>query len=135
MIFNKSIENIILKEFYFKIYFNGNDQQIFYYEKLDKVYISVHKKSINYIIIRTIVPILLLFLSMRYLNLHFSLFLFTPLVLLLTIKMVNYKHYLFVIKFKTGDYQEFIVMPKLKLRLIDKMRNVRAAIAMQKFQK
>jgi hypothetical protein len=72
---------------------------------------------------------------MQYLNTYLSIFLFIPGLLLLTIKMVSHKQYLFVVKYKTGATREFVVLPKLKLRLIDKMRNVRAAIDAQNFQK
>lgn len=135
MIYNKLVENIILEETYFTVFSSGGAQQIFNYEKLEKVYISVHKKSKNYIIIRTIIPLLLLFFFMQYLNTFLSIFIFIPGLLLLTIKLVSHKQYLFVVKYKTGATREYIVMPKLKLRLIDKMRNVRAAIDAQNFQK
>lgn len=129
------IENIQLNDTYFTVYSSGTQAQSFDYNAVAKVYIRVKKNSNGFIFLHFALQIVLLLFSLKFLHLYIGMFLFLPALLAISLKIVNSKYYIFVIKRIDHTTQEFIVLPKLKLRLIDKMRNVRAAIDQQKFQK
>lgn len=129
------IENIQLNDTYFTVYSSGTQPQSFDYDAVAKVYIRVKKNSNGFIFLHFALQIVLLLFSLKFLHLYIGMFLFLPALLAISLKIVHSKYYIFVIKRIDHTTQEFIVLPKLKLRLIDKMRNVRAAIDQQKFQR
>ena len=135
MIFLKFIDTITLGDSDFTIFLKNGKKQHSNLSQLDKIYIKVFKNNNISLLLFSLFFIVLFalffFLENEGLNIIFASLMG---IFLLIINKVS-QNYLLVIKFICGNQEQFILKPEQKIKLISKMRNIRAAADSKKFKK
>lgn len=135
MIFTKFIDTIILGDSDFTIYLKNGKKQHFNLSQLDKIYIKVNKNNkISFLLSSLfflVFLVLFIYIENEGLNIIIA-FLMGLLVLLINKVSQNY---LLIIKCNSGNQEQFILKPEQKIKLINKMRIIRAAADTKKFKK
>ena len=126
----KTIDNIELSNHNFTIIIKGNREKNYQFSNLDKVYIRVSKKNKKQLIVFSIFAFIIFLLGLYYLyNSNGIVFgLSTSIFSVTFLNSLFKKKYAFIVKLQSGEYEEYIIKPENKIKLVDKMRNIRASI-------
>ena len=126
----KTIDNIELSNYNFTIIIKGKPEKSYQFSMLEKVYVKVSKNNRIQLFVFSIIAFIIFLIGLYYLyNSNGIVFALSSSIFSVTfLNSIFKKKYSFIVKLESGQYEEYIIKPENKIKLVDKTRNIRASI-------